>query len=131
MPPKKRKRYTLEIEEDVIYVAESTIPGAGKGMFARKKISAGKRLGRYIGDLITCEEAEKRQDKTYFMFSKKGYVVDGARLDNTMRWVNHSTDRQNAEANIYPNGSIIFETLRTVKPGEEIFIDYGYDPTEK
>lgn len=134
MPPKKRKR-TSEIEKDGVYVADSTIMGAGKGLFAMKKLPTEKKLGRYIGNLITCEKADKIEDKTYFMFSKKGFVVDGTTLDNVMRWVNHSTDHQknhpNAEATIYPNGSIIFHTLRPIEGDEEIFIDYGYDPAAK
>lgn len=118
-------------------VRRSLIPNAGMGLFARERIvhrqrTDGRLLGRYRGRRFRDRDAALRgvpdAHLPYLMSGFGGEVIDGFRYDNHMRWANHS-ETPNAWAHLESDGVIFFRTLRTIEPGEEITIDYGYDPT--
>lgn len=112
-------------------VRESLIPDAGYGLFARRKIRDGKRIGRYRGTVYwsgTASDVVPESHKPYLMDTVEGGVIDGYRFDNHMRWANHS-EEPNAYAHLENDGVVFFFALRDIEEGEEIYIDYGYDPT--
>lgn len=37
---------------DWVYITQSTIPGAGRGIFAARNFQAGEFIGRYLGRLL-------------------------------------------------------------------------------
>jgi SET domain-containing protein len=117
------------------YLDRSTIKQAGYGVYSKYDIPAKTRIDEYVGEIIDDEEGSKRQDKTYFfrVFHKDGtsHIIDALPNEhsNIMKFVNgvrtpQQRKRQNCEA--YQRGNkIYFKTLRDVKAGEELFIDYG------
>lgn len=112
-------------------VRASLIPGAGHGLFARRKIREGKRIGRYRGTVYynrSASDSVPESHKPYLMDTVEGGVIDGYRFDNHMRWANHSKT-PNAYAHLENDGVVFFVALRDIKEEEEIYIDYGYDPT--
>ena len=111
-------------------IKESTIPGAGMGMFATRKLQKGKILGRYVGEVISQEQAmRERRDESYFIHTLEDDVfIDGKTLENPMRWANHDPVKFNARAIINDDGHVFFETTKVIPSGKEIFIDYGYEP---
>lgn len=129
MPRPKRRAVTD--------VKPSTIPNAGMGLFAKRRIRKGFRLGEYKGEKISYEEAHRR-DPSYFIYldaepvPHSGFVLDGRTMANPMRWPNHAVDPKyelpNAEFRLERNGRIYAYTLRPITPGEEVFVDYGYNP---
>lgn len=114
-----------------VQVRPSTVPNAGNGLFAKAKLKKGAVLGEYVGEVLSAKTAEGR-DSSYFIYKDEkgpkgdGYVVDGRSMSNPMRWLNHSK-RPNAYAELQSDGRILFKTKKSVKPGEELFIDYGPD----
>jgi SET domain-containing protein len=62
-----------------------------------------------------------------------GQIVDGFNLRNHMRWINHSKE-PNAKAYVYGDqlgaSKIVIRALRYIKKGEEVYINYDYDPTQ-
>jgi uncharacterized protein len=102
----------------------------GKGVFALQPIAKGDVVIEYIGERITWKEALRRHphdpsdpNHTFFFHIDDRRVIDGKAGGNSSRWINHSC-RGNCEAEVI--GSRVFiKALRKVKPGEELFYDYG------
>jgi SET domain-containing protein len=112
-------------------VKASLIAGAGKGLYATRKIKENKKIGRYRGVYYrhrSAGDTVPESHKPYLMDTVDGGVIDGYRFNNNMRWVNHSTT-PNAYAHLENDGIVFFKALRDIEQGEEIYIDYGYDPT--
>jgi SET domain-containing protein len=112
-------------------------PIHGNGVFAARKLPAGKRLIQYRGRVITHDEADQlyegsvESDHTFLFTLNDDYIVDANRRGNDARWINHSCT-PNCEAVIHEdkNGDrrrdrIYIETLREVQRGEELTYDYG------
>lgn len=110
----------------------------GRGVFARKYISAGTRIIEYVGEKITKAESERRaevilnhskQDRTkgavYIFTLNKRYDIDGNAAYNTARFINHSC-HPNCEAQLI-HGHIWIVALRDLNKGEELSYNYGYD----
>lgn len=93
------------------YVAPSTIHG--KGLFAKVRINKGTYIGTYKGP-----EAKKNGSHVLWVYDEEKDSVTGRRGLNKLRYLNHD-DRPNAEF----DGFDLY-SLRTIKPGDEITIDY-------
>ncbi|HKQ53354.1 MAG TPA: SET domain-containing protein [Pyrinomonadaceae bacterium] len=94
----------------------------GLGLFTLRAIPRGEKIIEYVGPVITSEEADRRGGKYLFELDKD-HAVDGRARSNTARYINHSC-RPNAKG--YTTGRRIWIwSLRNIKPGEEITIDYG------
>lgn len=94
----------------------------GLGLFTLQPIAADRRIIEYIGPIISAEEADKSGGKYLFELDEKR-AIDGKARSNTARYINHSC-RPNAKA--YTSGKRIWIwSLKKIKAGEEITIDYG------
>ncbi len=115
------------VEKDFL-VAPSTIEGAGSGLFSQVHIQADDTIGDYTGEIISDEKAltEPYVDSDYILWVCTDHnIVGEGPLSNYTRYINHSTEA---------NGRIVvstrwkkarIEAIKKIKPGEEIFIDYG------
>jgi SET domain-containing protein len=94
-----------------IEVRESGIHG--KGIFARKRIRTGQRIGRFEGD-------ETRRNGSYvlWLIDAEGSEI-GIRGRNALRYLNHGKP-PNAE---FQDDELY--AIRNVQPGTEVLIDYG------
>ena len=102
----------------------------GKGVFALKPIAEGETIIEYVGEVITWKEAQKRHpwnpddpNHTFYFHVDDKRVIDAAVGGNAARWINHSCD-PNCEAD-EEDGRVFIKALRNIKPGEELFYDYG------
>lgn len=95
------------------YVKKSPIHG--RGLFAERRITRGRRIGRYAG-------RRTRRNGRYVLWVplENGDVV-GIAGGNRLRYVNHSS-RPNAAF----HGADLY-ALRTIGPHQEITVDYGRD----
>ena len=112
-------------------VLPSLIAGAGMGLFAKRKIRDRRRIGRYRGWSYrehAASDTVPEAHKPYLMDTIGNGFIDGYTLNNHMRWANHSAE-PNAYAHLESDGVVYFVALRDIEEGEEIYIDYGYDPT--
>ncbi|MFA6995091.1 MAG: SET domain-containing protein [Patescibacteria group bacterium] len=106
----------------------------GRGVFARKEIPAGTIIGDYTGRLIKDEEIEAIEEK----FGRACYSMDYNNnglsifpLDvkaSGVHLINHSCSA-NCDTYFY-YGHTLFFSLRRLLPGEEITIDYSFDPED-
>jgi SET domain-containing protein len=99
-------------------------------LFAQKPIAVGEYILEYLGERISPEEAARRLSAngdnpfhTFFFGLSDGRLIDGAVNGNSARWVNHSCE-PNCEAE-EGDGRVFIRALRDLRPGEELFIDYG------
>jgi SET domain-containing protein len=106
----------------------------GKGVFATMRIPAHTRLIEYKGQRLTEAQVDKRyandDDPHTFLFSlDDGMVIDASVGGNSARWINHSC-APNCEA-VDDGDRIYIETLRAIRPGEELSYNYGIELEER
>ena len=102
----------------------------GKGVFALRPIAEGAMLIEYLGEVISWDEALRRHphdpsdpDHTFYFHIDEQHVIDANHGGNAARWINHAC-APNCEADEI-DGRVFIKALRTLKPGEELFYDYG------
>jgi SET domain-containing protein len=94
----------------------------GLGLFTLESIPRGKRIIEYTGRIVSAEEAASSSRKYFFELDDKR-AIDGSPRSNLARYINHSC-RPNAKG--YTTGRRIWIwSLRAIKAGEELTIDYG------
>ena len=103
----------------------------GLGAFAAADLPAGTKLGRYAGRRFNAEEAAAMdwdRTLTYLFGLSDGTMIDGARRGNAMRHLNHACE-PNCEAREEHGArgrlELAIHTLREVRAGEELFLDYA------
>lgn len=124
------------ITSKYIEVRESEIHGTG--VFARIKVSKGKKVIEYVGEKITKKESERRSialieknqgsqtDGAVYIFEvNKRHDIDGNIPENTARFINHSCE-PNCEPDVIKNRVWLIST-RKIKEGEELSYNYGFD----
>jgi len=103
-------------------------PIHGYGLFARRPIPKGTRLMEYVGELINADQAEGRYPEvdipphTFLFDAEDDMYIDGGVGGNSSRFINHSC-KPNCEA-VQDGKRIFVETIRAIRPGEELFYDY-------
>jgi hypothetical protein len=109
-----------EAEDPRFYIADSTIPGAGNGLFARLPLPAGDRFEvigvqvrrESISDLCSrFADAHKFRNGDYLLIPL-GYGG----------MVNHSAS-PNLEK-VFEDGHVYLRALRDIAPDEELFFTY-------
>ena len=122
-----------------LLLAESSVEGAGWGIFARYPIPQGKMISDYLGEVVSQEEAERRGryydkvNRSYLFNVNSDQVVDAFRKGNKIKFANHSK-RPNCEVkiqNINRQQHIVFYAKRDIEAGEELFFNYHYDQEQK
>jgi hypothetical protein len=133
--------YQFPLPESSVQVRESTIPGAGMGLFATTSIQEGTFLMEYIGEILTENEYFDRYPDgsgRYVAQITKGFgisepvYIDG--LDpNRSGVARYMNSRSGSGANVFwkkqrfgkQAGKMHFYSLRKIEAGEELFFDYG------
>lgn len=102
----------------------------GRGVYALAHIPKGSRLIEYTGERISHEAADDRYGEeqensphTMLFTVDDATVIDATHRGSSARWFNHSC-APNCEAN-EENGRIFIETIRAVRPGDELTYDYN------
>jgi uncharacterized protein len=102
----------------------------GKGVFALQPIRRGETIIEYKGEVISWKEALRRHphdpadpNHTFYFHVDEENVIDAKFGGNAARWINHAC-APNCEADEV-DGRIFIKALRNLKPGEELFYDYG------
>ncbi len=96
---------------------------AGLGLFTTEPIKKSSFVIEYVGPLLTDEQVQKKGGKYLFALGKK-WTIDGTARTNIARYINHSCVRTNCEPIQYAN-RIKIRATRNIKPGEELFYNYG------
>jgi len=102
----------------------------GRGVFALATIPEGTCIAEYRGRRTSWDEAAARPESdpanpahTFLFGLDDGRVIDARFGGNAARWINHSCE-PNCEAFEDDAKRIFIQTLRTIRPGEELSYDY-------
>ncbi|MDH5445043.1 MAG: SET domain-containing protein-lysine N-methyltransferase [Gammaproteobacteria bacterium] len=117
-----------EWQSEHFEIDESTIENAGMGLYSKVNIKSGDTIGPYTGMILTDEEVEQppysESDYVLWVCKDCNIVGEGPKA-NYVRYINHH-DEPNCRivsSNRWKKARI--EAIRKIKPGQEIFIDYG------
>ncbi|VVB78932.1 SET domain protein [uncultured archaeon] len=130
------KKRIPKVNTKYIKVKKSKIHN--NGVFASKNIKKGTKIIEYVGEIVSKEEGDKRSEEQFKRSRKnksegsvyvydltKKYDLDGNFKWNPARLINHSCE---PNAKYKQVGLKIFIiAIRSIKKGEEISYDYGYD----
>ncbi len=121
----------------MLFVQDSLIPNAGKGLFTDCDIKKGEIVTEYTGEKLTWAECEKRNNNQegvngYFFFVSKNNCIDAQNTPESLgRYANDAQGykrvpglKNNAEYQIIKRKPYIV-AKRNIKAGEEIFVSYG------
>ena len=95
----------------LVYSSESQIHGTG--LFAKRKIKKGERIGTYEGPT-----AKRNSTYVLWVYEEEGEKPVGRKGKNLLRYLNHS-----APGNAEFDGFELYAREK-IKPGEEITFDY-------
>lgn len=97
------------------------------GVYAEEFIPKNRKIIEYTGERCNRRETKIRAaGKLNYMFTLNPYwCLDGSVGGSGAQYINHSCD-PNCVARIV-RGHILYVSLRDIKPGEELTIDYHFD----
>jgi SET domain-containing protein len=98
------------------------------GIYAAEFIPVGRKIIEYTGERISRRETKRRADASemIYLFTLDNYwTLDGSVGGSGAEYINHSCD-PNLITRIV-KGHIIYMSLRDIKPGEELTVDYRFD----
>lgn len=130
----KQPRTSLPIMaflEKHLFIQESTIPGAGKGLFTKIDIPKGTRVVEYKGRRTVWKEVKDQHDNYYIYTINRNNVIDARRtLSALARYANDAKGLTRVKGltnnGVYVNeGKRAFlETTKNIPAGGEILVDY-------
>lgn len=115
-------------------LAESSIPGAGMGLFADKTYHRGDIVGIYEGDVMTYDQfADNRPDNRYsvaYEADEVSLVIDALGHPQCLpRYINSTRGTSHKKNCVLSSDQfqvrVYAEVTRTVEKGEEFFTHYG------
>lgn len=119
----------------MLQIKKSTLPRAGKGLFTTKDIKKGEIICEYEGEIITWNEAIRRNDEGingYVYYISERVCVDAYYAKKTFgRYANDAaglTRKKGARNNsVYHEAKrkVFIKATRNIRAGEEIFVSYG------
>ena len=97
------------------------------GLYADENIPANRKVIEYTGERCNRMEAKRRGEGTYtYLFAIDPYwTIDGAVGGSGAELANHSCE-PNMVSRIM-KGHVIYMSLRPIKKGEELTVDYNFD----
>lgn len=119
--------------QDHIVVKKSTLPGAGKGLFARHFIPKGTLIAEYKGKITTWKEVkEDNRNNVYLYYMNRNHVIDArnhkkskARYANDARGLKRIKGFTNNAVYAENGRRVYIESTKDIAPGEEILVNYG------
>ena len=118
-----------------LFISQSTIPGAGKGLFTSDPIKKGERVLEYKGRVRTWKEVvDAGIFNAYVFYINRNHVIDAKTyIQSLARYANdaHGLTRvkgvtNNAEYQ-KDNKKVYIHATRNIPAGAEIFVGYGKD----
>lgn len=128
MPPTKARNSSPLTSKRRFQVRRSSVHG--RGVFAVAPIARDERIIEYTGEVIGWPEALRRHphdpddpNHTFYFSLEGGKVIDAKVGGNSARWINHACE-PNCQAD-ETDGRVFIRALRDLRPGDELFYDYG------
>jgi hypothetical protein len=122
-------------EKDYLYIQESLLLNAGKGLFTAITIYKGETIAIFEGEILDQKETSRRaklgQDQYFLM------MLDGTTLDSkkTFCYAKYANDvkgsakslhyKNNAKLRLDENDKVCLQAKTKIESGSEIFVSYG------
>jgi hypothetical protein len=122
--------------EEWIYVANSRIPGAGRGVFARRNIPQNTIFGYYRGEILDYyKDRNRKSDKVMSLYKRpawwpagvkfyKGISVDGDVGGSWLALINDYRGTSRKKNVDFDQDGLMY-TVVDIKADEELLLDYG------
>ncbi len=123
----------MALPKEQLFLAPSTIPAAGTGLFTNTAIPKGTRIVEYKGHICTWKQAcEKDHTNPYLFYVKRSHVIDAKNyLKSLARYINDARGMSKTKG-INNNCQFVVEGLRVyidaiknISAQSEIFVSYG------
>lgn len=119
--------------EKQLFVQESTIPGAGQGLFTRVAIPKGTRIIEYTGKVSTWENADHQEGlNAYIYYMSDDNVIDASKRKKSLgRYANDARGMKkikgllNNSVYVEEGLKVFIESTKPIPAGGEILVSYG------
>ena len=116
-----------------LFVKQSTIPGAGLGLFTRRAISKGALIAEYKGKISSWKEAAHQNGGNgYIYYVKRDHVIDAlprpkalARYANDAQGMIKVKGVTNNSDYVEDGLRVYIESKKDIPANTEIFVGYG------
>jgi uncharacterized protein len=122
----------MALLEKHLVVKDSTIPGAGLGLFTNVDIEKGTRIVEYKGRITIWKEVKNDSTNMYLYTINPKHVIDARRTKKALaRYANDAkglTRIKGITNNcVYVNDGLraYIEAVKNIPAGAEILVDYG------
>lgn len=121
--------------EKILEVKNSTLAGAGKGLFTKEFIARGSRIVEYKGKITTWAAADHDEgNNAYIFYVSPKHVIDAAKYPKALaryandakglvkqKGLNNNAEYQDEKKRVY------ITATRDIPAGAEILVTYGKD----
>lgn len=123
----------MALYEKELEVKESSLPGAGKGLFAKSFIPRNTLIVEYKGRITTWKEVDDNDGRNgYIYYVTKNHVIDAAtypsalaRYANDARGIKRVKGITNNAEYVEEGRKVYIKTRKDIQPGQEILVEYG------
>lgn len=121
-------------ESDYLFVQDSQLENAGKGLFTAIAIYPNEVISLFKGEILTANEAQKRSSEGndhYFINMLDGTIMDSMNVTCFAKYANDAQAfgknglKNNAKISLDDEDNICLIAARRINPMEEIFCSYG------
>ncbi|MFI5221744.1 MAG: SET domain-containing protein-lysine N-methyltransferase [Bacteroidia bacterium] len=133
--------YAIDAAElNYLFVTDSQIPFAGKGLYTAIAIYKDEVISLFKGEKLSHKEATKRASNSedgYFIVMPDGSILDSMKVKCFAKYANDSAGfiktkfRINSRITLDDNHKVCIAASRDILKGEEIFCSYGKAYWEK
>ena len=118
--------------ENQLEVKQSTIPGAGEGLFTKEPIKKNSIIVEYKGTVTTWKAVEHEVDNVYIYYINRNHVIDASRHNRTFgRYANDASGMKklkgfrNNTKYVKEKGKVFLQAIADIPAGAEILVSYG------
>ena len=121
-------------ESDYLYIQDSQITNAGKGLFTVIDIYPNEIISLFKGEILTDEEAQKRVSEgndRYFINMLDGSILDSMNVDCFAKYANDAEAfsklefKNNSKITLDDDDNVCIVATKKIKSQHEIFCSYG------
>ena len=121
-------------ESDYLYIQDSQITNAGKGLFTAIDIYPNEIISLFKGEILTDNEAQKRVSEgndRYFINMLDGSILDSINVDCFAKYPNDAEAfsklefKNNSKIALDDNDNVCIIATKKIKSEQEIFCSYG------
>lgn len=125
----------MTVPERKLFVKESTLPGAGKGLFTSELIAKDTCIIEYKGTISTWKNVNHDDgNNAYVFFVNNNHVVDACnhlhelgRYANDAKGLKQTKGLTNNARYVVDKKRIFIYAVKNIAAGAEIFVGYGKD----